>query len=96
MMKENAQPATAAAPHSIVLENRKKARLTGVTDVTGFSDEEVILKTQGGEIILSGEGLHIEHLNLEEGSLNVEGNISALEYGDLPEKRRSVFSRFLR
>ena len=84
-------------PHGVTLKERKKATLTGVTDVTSFSDEEVVLKIGGGEVILSGEGLHIEQLNLQEGSLNVEGKLTALEYADVPEKRKGgLMSRFFR
>ena len=38
-------------------------------------------------IALMGAGLHIEQLNLEDGQLDVTGEISAIEYSDIAPKR---------
>ena len=47
--------------------------MPGVADVEAFNEEEVVLLTDMGVIVLSGEGLHIVKLNLDEGVLAVEG-----------------------
>jgi sporulation protein YabP len=86
-----------ARAHSIVMENRRKASLTGVTDVASFHEQEVVLLTDEGEITLVGEGLHISQLNLDDGHLIVEGQIGGLEYGDVPQARKAgFFSRVFR
>lgn len=83
--------------HSIVMEDRKRAVLTGVTDVASFNEQEVIMLTEEGDISLVGEGLHIAHLNLEEGKLTVEGRIAGIEYGDAPsQKRGGILHRMFR
>ncbi len=83
--------------HSIVMEDRKRAVLTGVTDVASFNEQEVIMLTEEGDISLVGEGLHIAHLNLEEGKLTVEGRITGIEYGDAPaQKRGGILARMFR
>ena len=82
-------------PHTLQLEGRERARLAGVTAVSCFNEQEVVLETSAGEIALVGENLHIEQLNLEDGQLDVTGEIAAIEYSDLAVKkeRRGLFFR---
>jgi len=83
--------------HTVHLDDRKRALLTGVTDVASFNEQEVIVLTQEGDISLVGDGLHISHLNLEDGKLTVEGKIAGIEYGDSPsQKRGGILSRVFR
>lgn len=91
---ENAMK-SAQRPHSLTMEGRERASLCGVTAVSCFNDQEVVLETSAGEVAVVGEGLHIEQLNLEEGKLNVTGEICAIEYSDLAPKRerRGLFGR---
>ncbi len=92
---EGKRPPTRA--HSVAMEDRKRAVLTGVTDVASFNEQEVIMLTEEGDISLVGEGLHISHLNLDEGKLTVEGKIAGIEYGDAPsQKRGGILSRIFR
>lgn len=66
--------------HTVELINRETASFSGVTDVEAFNDEEVVLLTELGVIVLAGEGLHITKLNLDDGVLVAEGRIIAMEY----------------
>ena len=68
--------------------------LTGVTAVSCFNDREVVLETGEGEVALLGENLHIEQLNLDDGQLDVTGEIAGVEY-ETPRKqeRRGLFGR---
>ena len=68
--------------HSAILQNRAQLELTGVTDVDRFNEEEVALFTQLGELTVRGRGLHINEMSVGSGKLTVEGDISALIYGD--------------
>ncbi len=74
--------------HSVAIENRSKITITGVADVDSFDESMVLLATDMGFITLHGEDLHISKLNLEEGHLIVEGEILALEYGDVDDLSR--------
>ena len=85
MEKDNMTPG--AAEHSLMLEGRSRAKLAGVTAVSCFNEQEVVLETTVGEIAIEGEGLHIEQLNLEAGRLDVTGVIEAIEYSELAPKR---------
>ena len=82
-------------PHTLTLEGRERAKVAGVTAVSCFNDQEVVLETSAGEVALVGGRLHIEQLNLEAGQLDVTGEIAAIEYSDLAVKkeRRGLFRR---
>ena len=88
--EQRAQRAAPLKPHTLSMENRQKAALTGVSEVVGFDENQVILLTDHGEIALTGEGLHVTRLMLEEGQLAVEGKIDGIIYTRRP-RRRGLF-----
>ena len=77
--------------HAVELCNRENAAFTGVADVESFNEEEIVLLTDLGIIVLAGEGLHIVKLNLDDGVLEAEGRILALEYADEPKMGKKGF-----
>ena len=66
--------------YGITIDRREKAVLTGVTDVERFDETEVVLHTHGGRLTLTGTGLHVSSLQLEEGRLLVDGTIDSASY----------------
>ena len=65
---------------NILLENRQKLSVSGVSEVDSFNDEYIIVNTEMGVLLIRGQFLKINRLNLENGELLVEGNIYACEY----------------
>ena len=63
------EPTVPQKPCGLVIENRKKAVLTGVKEVDRFDETAVVLETWGGRLTLTGSGLHVSALQLEEGKL---------------------------
>lgn len=84
-----------ARAHTLTMEGRGRVRLSGVDAVCCFNEREIVLETTEGEIALLGEGLHIEQLNLEEGMLDVTGEIAGVEYNGPVKRRekRGIFAR---
>ncbi|MDD5944857.1 MAG: sporulation protein YabP [Clostridia bacterium] len=82
---------TANSRHRIVLEERERLSLTGVTDVIAFDEESITADTDMGIIVIRGEGLHISRLNLDEGVLQTEGSVDSIEYGDGEASGRGGF-----
>ena len=80
-----------AQMHSILLEEREKLRVTGVSDVQSFDEEQVLLETGKGMLIV--RGLHVEKLQLDAGETVVRGEISLLEYDDSVPPRGGVLRR---
>ena len=74
------KPGELARPHSLALENREKLRLSGVSDVSGFDENQIVLSTDMGEVSVRGEALHIEKIDLEAGLLELRGKVCELCY----------------
>lgn len=84
---KDATMATEARPHGLTLENRARAILTGVSDVELFSEQTIVAATSGGAITVTGQGLHVESLNLEDGRLVATGKVDSIVYDErLPKK----------
>lgn len=81
--------------YGLTLEKREKAVLTGVTDVESFDETSVVLHTYGGRLILTGSGLHISSLQLEEGRLALDGSIDSAAYDGQPGKKRGFLRKAL-
>lgn len=81
--------------HQLTLTGREKASLCGVTAVSCFNEQEIVLETTVGEVALLGENLHIDQLNLQDGQLDVTGEIAGIEYNGPVNKRekRGLFAR---
>jgi len=92
MEKELMGKAVPARGHSLSLEERKCAALTGVQEVLAFDENQVILLTESGEIALTGENLHVTKLMLEEGNLTVEGRLDGIFYTQR-NPRRGLFRK---
>lgn len=76
---------------NLILENRERLSISGVIDVESFNDENVIVDTELGVLIIRGEDLHISKLNLDNSELNIEGDISSCEYSDKESSRSGGF-----
>ncbi len=66
--------------HSISLVNRASMSLTGVEEVSEFSDTRVDMKTSMGRLCVRGKGLAISRLDTDNGTLDVNGEIQLVQY----------------
>lgn len=85
--------------HDIILKSRKNMSIDGVEDVISFDESQVVLVTGCGEMTVEGSGLHISVLDLDSGTVELDGNVEGLFYSDgKPEtgSGRSVFARLFR
>ena len=69
-------------PQNIIIENRSRMSVSGVSDVENFDENSVVLYTNRGLLAVKGTGLHIERLSLETGELALEGTIDGVEYSE--------------
>jgi len=67
---------------NLILENREKLSISGVIDVESFNDESVVVETELGTLIVRGQDLHINKLNIDNYELDIEGDIVSCEYSD--------------
>lgn len=68
--------------HTLMLEKRGRMSLTGVLEVISFDEMSIVADTDCGIIIIKGEGLHIDSLNLEKGDMSLDGIVDSLTYED--------------
>lgn len=87
-----------AGVHRVLLENRKKAVITGVQEIHSFNENEVLLLSEAGKILLKGEQLHVRKLNLEKGDAEVGGRVDSLSYltRNAHKKDESILKRMFR
>ena len=83
-------------PHSVIMEDRRKLSVTGVTDVDSFDEQTIIAHTGLGELTIRGWNLHITRLNLEQTEVLVDGEISSLTYTDTRPQAKGFFAKVLR
>lgn len=81
-------------PHRLSLDNRAKLTLTGVEDVERFDEEEIVMSTSAGALVIKGEQLHIEKLSLDGGEIHVTGRVDSLSY-EAQHTSGGFFSRLL-
>jgi len=67
---------------NVIIEDRIKLTVTGVIDVDSFDNENIILITELGMLIVAGENFRINKLNVDVGEIVIEGEIDALTYKD--------------
>lgn len=84
--------------HQVVLRNRESLAVEGVVNLESFDDQEVVLETDSGVLLVRGDDLHVKGLNLETGSLVVEGFVKAIEYsGETPARKgKGLMGRLFR
>ena len=80
---------TPAKPHALTINDRSSALLTGVKEVLSFDEKQLLLRTEQGDLAVSGEGIHITALLLDEGKLTFQGRVDALSYSDPGILRRA-------
>lgn len=73
--------------HSITLTERKNIIITGVKKIESFDDEEFLLETNMGFIIIKGKELEIIKLDTYQGNVSIKGRIDSLNYMEGTNKK---------
>lgn len=81
--------------HALTLVDRRKLSLTGVEDVDCFNEQLVVLRTGQGTLTVAGAGLNVSELSLEDGRVELEGEVDAIEYSGV-KKKGGLLGRLLR
>lgn len=66
--------------HELNMRERNWMAMTGVLKVESFAEQEIVLETSLGMLTVRGDGLHIRHLDLEQGNLEMDGTIESFNY----------------
>ena len=82
--------------HYLSLENREKLTLNQVIDVDAFDENNLWANIKEGAVEISGEGLTVEKLDIEEGLLVVRGKIKMFSYIDEKHREKGRLPYFLK
>lgn len=93
-----AQGGLEAPRHQLLLRGRRQLEVQGVQNVQSFDATVMQLETDGGMLRVRGEDMHVLALDVENGTMTVEGFIHSLEYAPEGASRRARgwLSRLLR
>ena len=83
---------------NITLRDRKKLIITGVHNVESFNEECIVVDTELGLLVVRGIDMHINKLDVESATLDVEGEIGVMEYVDqtAPQRKGGFLSGLFR
>ncbi|HEY5560563.1 MAG TPA: sporulation protein YabP [Clostridiaceae bacterium] len=84
---------------NLTLESRKKLSLSGVLEVLSFNDNQIVLNTNLGELIIKGKELKINKLDVQNGDIIMVGIIGSFIYSGKEEKAKvneSILQRLFR
>lgn len=73
-------------PHKLLLQGRKSVELTGVKEIVSFDAKEVVLQTTMGVLVIRGNDLFVKRLTVEQGEVDLEGQVDSFVYADKPGK----------
>ena len=79
--------------HSISLKGRSDLLISGVEHIYSFSDKRVEIQTCEGKMVIDGEGLDMNKLNLEENIISVQGTINSIVYSKSKNLEESFFKK---
>lgn len=74
---------------NLILENREKLSISGVSDVLSFDDQIIIIETDLGLLTIKGENIRINKLSIDTSDVIIEGNINSLVYSNSDFQKKS-------
>ena len=84
--------------HVITMNERKNINISGVKKIDSFDNEEFLLETNMGFLVLKGNGLEIVKLDTKEGIVSIKGMIDSFAYLENLKKgsKTSVFDKLFK
>lgn len=71
----------------LMLEDRNRFSVGLVENVENFTEEEILLKTALGGLLVTGRNLKMEDLSIEDGNILLTGRVDRIEFSEIKEKR---------
>ena len=72
---------------TLTLEDRERLSVGLVENVESFTEEEILLKTSYGGLLVKGRNLKLEDLSIENGNIFLTGKVDKMEFSEIKEKR---------
>lgn len=85
--------------HSVTINERKNLVISGVKKIDSFDNEEFLIETNMGYVVIKGQGLEIIKLDTFQGNVSLKGKINSLNYmenSNKKDKEESIFSKLFK
>lgn len=85
--------------HTLSLNERKNLTVTGVKKIENFDEEEFLMDTTMGYLIMKGEGLEIIKLDTYQGNVTIKGKVNSLTYiegKNTKTKEEGIFNKLFK
>lgn len=77
--------------HEVKVIDRSLIYLSGIDKIISFDNEEFLMESIMGIILLKGENLEIVKLDTHDGVVSIKGNINSMIYDDGKKKDGETF-----
>lgn len=68
--------------HDVKISDRSQLYMTGIKKIDSFDNEEFLMDTALGTLLLKGEGLELVKLDTHDGNVSIKGKINSIAYSD--------------
>ena len=82
--------------HQIILTDREEMLIEGILGLGSFDEQEITMETEQGSLLIKGQELNIKQLNLDRGSVVIEGLIKLISYDDESRNKKGLLGRLLK
>ena len=74
--------------NEIHIINQRKIEITGIKSVEGFDESGVFVTLENQALIIYGEGMHVDALEIDDGKLEASGRIVSLTFEKKKVKKK--------
>ncbi|MCZ0703594.1 sporulation protein YabP [Natronobacillus azotifigens] len=91
-------PTTVQTEHQVRIHNRRLIEISGVKEVDSFDNEEFLLETVQGYLMIRGQNLQIKTLDVSQGNVAIKGKLVDFSYLDehQGDKAKGFFSKLFK
>lgn len=82
--------------HNITINERKNIIITGVKKIDSFDNEEFLMETTMGKLIIKGKELEMVKLDTYQGSVSIKGVVISISYEDKQKKEEGLFNKLFK
>ena len=84
--------------HNVTISYRKNIMISGVKKIESFDNEEFLMETNMGYVLVKGSELEIIKLDTYQGNVSIKGKFNSLIYMDSTKKEKDegMFSKLFK
>ncbi len=84
--------------HELKITDRREIFLTGIKKITSFDNEEFLMESSMGVILLKGHSLEILKLDTHDGNVKIKGKIDSFAYidGETKQNHEGFFTKLFK